>query len=94
MPNGSMTFGLYSNPKKKARAVKQNTYTVVSIRGIEEFFDGTYKSYNEARRVAERKDSYLSFYERKNGYRTEIWTNYDPNTGDVQTVHRINSRRH
>lgn len=76
----------------KSRAkVKINRYTVVSVRGYEQFIKATFPTYKEAYRKAKSIDSNLTTRERMNGYRTEVWTNYDPETGDIQTIHNIRS---
>lgn len=75
--------------KRSSGLKKPNTYTIVSIRGYDEYFKGTYLSFKEAMRKARAIDSNLTVSERRNGSRTEVWTNYDESNGTIQTVHGI-----
>lgn len=87
------TFGLLSEKKRSKKTKNTNRYTVVSIRGYEEFFKGTYSTYKEAQKRARYIDSNLSRADKLRGDRTEIWTNYNELNGDVQTIHTVRPRR-
>lgn len=78
---------------KKTGKIRINKYSVVSIRDYEEFIKGTYDTYKEAYRKAKSIDSNLTTNERIKGYRTEVWTNYNPKTGTIQTIHTIGSKK-
>lgn len=77
--------------KKPVR--RKNVYHVVSIRGMDVFFDGKYTNLKAALEKARHIDGYLTYFERKNGSSTEVWKNYNEDTGDVEKFYIIKARR-
>lgn len=92
--NSKSKRGARHTPRASAaRPRKGSTYTVVSIQKNDVYHNGVFPTYKMARKVALNVDRYLTRAERVKGFHTEIWTNYDEDTGDIQTVHVISPRR-